>query len=193
MRPSCCGRGCAVRMALSCGATWMALPLHALCGGHFFSMFLPFCVWKSCGKGYVWGSERGWLSASPRALENSIHVALLDGVSRHPGCGEEEDGEDLLWAEGGWMTQSSSVSFPVLLAVHTESVNLRECGMKRLCRFVRATQSSSLHAVVTVRCGAVLLDEGRTRCHGCCAPRPFIASASSLLFFSLCEIFSALA
>ncbi|RNC34833.1 hypothetical protein TcCL_Unassigned02347, partial [Trypanosoma cruzi] len=95
-----------------------------------------------------------------------------------------------LWAEGGWMTQSPSVSFPVLLAVHTESVNLSECGMKRLCRFVCATQSSSLQAVVTVRCGAVPFDEGGARCHGCCAPRPFIASAPSLLFFSLCDFFS---
>ncbi|RNC51105.1 hypothetical protein TcCL_ESM11811 [Trypanosoma cruzi] len=61
--------------------------------------------------------------------------------------------------------------------------------MKGLCRFVRATQSSSLQAVVTLRCGAVPFDEGGARCHGCCAPRPFIASAPSLLFFSLCEFF----
>ncbi|RNC41394.1 hypothetical protein TcCL_NonESM09057 [Trypanosoma cruzi] len=160
----------------------MAVLLHALCGGLFFSMSLPFFV---CGKVVgedMCGSERGWLPASPRALGASIHVALLDGVSRQPGCGEEEDGEDLLWAEGGWTGQSSSVSFPVLLAVHTESVNLGECGMKGLCRFVRATQSSSLQAVVTVRCGAVPFDEGRTRCHGCCAPRPFIVSAPGFFF-----------
>ncbi|ESS55836.1 hypothetical protein TCDM_12674 [Trypanosoma cruzi Dm28c] len=55
--------------------------------------------------------------------------------------------------------------------------------MKRLCRFVCATQSSSLQAVVTVRCGAVLFDEGRVRCYGCCAPQPFIASAPSFFFF----------
>ncbi|RNC59169.1 hypothetical protein TcCL_ESM03237 [Trypanosoma cruzi] len=116
---------------------------------------------------------------------------MLDGVLRHPGRGEE-DGEDLLWAEGGWREQSPSVSFSMLLALHTESINLSECGMKGLCRFVRATQSSSLQAVVTLRCGAVLFDEGRVRCHGCRAPRPFIASAPSLLFFSLCEFFCAL-
>ncbi|RNC51299.1 hypothetical protein TcCL_ESM11596 [Trypanosoma cruzi] len=57
--------------------------------------------------------------------------------------------------------------------------------MKGLCRFVCATQSSSLHAVVTLRCGAVPFDEGGARCHGCCAPQPFIASAPALLFFSL--------
>ncbi|EAN81771.1 hypothetical protein Tc00.1047053507727.19 [Trypanosoma cruzi] len=148
----------------------------------------PFVCGKVVGEDMC-GSERGWLPASPCALENSIHVALLDGVSRHPGYGEEEDEEDLLWAEGGWMTQSPSVSFPVLLAVHTESVNLSECGMKGLCRFVCATQSSSLQAVVTVRCGAVPFDEGGARCHGCCAPRPFIASAPSFLFFGLCEFF----
>ncbi|RNF12511.1 hypothetical protein TcG_09005, partial [Trypanosoma cruzi] len=68
------------------------------------------------------------------------------------------------------------------LAVNTESINLSECGMEGLWRFVRATQSSSLNAVVTVRCGAVPFDEGGARCHGCCAPRPFIASASSLFF-----------
>ncbi|ESS64110.1 hypothetical protein TCDM_07876 [Trypanosoma cruzi Dm28c] len=56
--------------------------------------------------------------------------------------------------------------------------------MKGLCRFVCATQSSSLHVVVTVRCGAVLFDEGRVRCYGCCAPQPFIASAPSFFFFS---------
>ncbi|RNC60379.1 hypothetical protein TcCL_ESM01880 [Trypanosoma cruzi] len=175
-------------MALSCGAAWMAVFLRALCGGIFFSMSLPFCVWESCGK-CVRGSERGWLPVLPRAFRTSIHVALLDGVLRHPGLSEEEDGEDLLWAEGGWREQSPSVSFPVSLAVHTESVNLRECWMKGLCRFVCATQSSSLHAVVTVRCGAVPFDEGGARCHGCCAPQPFIASAASLLFFSLCEFF----
>ncbi|RNC54074.1 hypothetical protein TcCL_ESM08541 [Trypanosoma cruzi] len=123
-------------------------------------MFFPFCVWEGCGRGCVRENEHGWLPAPPSALENSVHVALLDGVSRHPECGEEEDGEDLLWAEGGWTGQSSSVSFPMSLAVHTESVNLSECEMKGLCRFVCATQSSSLHAVVTVRCCAVLFDEG---------------------------------
>ncbi|EAN88918.1 hypothetical protein Tc00.1047053508431.5 [Trypanosoma cruzi] len=169
-------------MTLSCGATWMAVPLRALCGGLLFSMSLPCCV-KGCGRGYVWETERGWVSASPSALGASIHVDLLDGVSRHPGCSEEEDGEGLLWAEGGWTGQSPSVSFPVSLAVLTESVNLSECGMKGLCRFVRATQSSSLHAVVTVRCGAVPLDEGRVRCHGRCAPQPFIASAPALFCF----------
>ncbi|KAF5216956.1 hypothetical protein ECC02_010239 [Trypanosoma cruzi] len=55
--------------------------------------------------------------------------------------------------------------------------------MKGLCRFACATQSSSLHVVVTVRCGAVLFDEGRVRCHGCCSPQPFIASASALFVF----------
>ncbi|RNC35054.1 hypothetical protein TcCL_Unassigned02095 [Trypanosoma cruzi] len=163
----------------------MALLLRALCGGIFLSISFSFCVWENCGRGCVRESECGWLPASPRALRNSIHVALLDGVSRHPGCSEEEDEEDLLWEEGGWTGQSPSVSFPVLLAVHTESVNLSECGMKGLCRFVCATQSSSLQALVTVRCSAVLFDEGGARCHGCCAPRPFIASAPSLLFFSV--------
>ncbi|RNC54263.1 hypothetical protein TcCL_ESM08321 [Trypanosoma cruzi] len=61
--------------------------------------------------------------------------------------------------------------------------------MKGLCRFVCTNQSSSLHVVVTLRCGAVPFDEGRVRCHGRCAPQPFIASAPALLFFSLCEIF----
>ncbi|RNC52209.1 putative dispersed gene family protein 1 (DGF-1) [Trypanosoma cruzi] len=41
-----CGRGCAVRMTLSCGATWMAELLRALCGGIRFSVFLFFCVGK---------------------------------------------------------------------------------------------------------------------------------------------------
>ncbi|KAF5219252.1 hypothetical protein ECC02_007761 [Trypanosoma cruzi] len=128
------------------------------------------------------------MPAPPRALRASIHVALLGGIARHPERGEEDE-EDLLWAEGGWIWQSPSVSFPVSLAAHTESINLSERGMKRLCRFVCATQLSSLHAVVTLRCGAVLFDEGRVRCHGCCAPPPFIASAPSLFFFSLCEFF----
>ncbi|RNC36371.1 hypothetical protein TcCL_Unassigned00649, partial [Trypanosoma cruzi] len=74
-------------------------------------------------------------------------------------------------------------------AANTESINVSECGMKGLCRFVCATQSSSLHAVVTVRCGAVPLDEGRVRCHGRCAPQLFIASASAFFFFGLCEFF----
>ncbi|KAF5219580.1 hypothetical protein ECC02_007417 [Trypanosoma cruzi] len=176
-------------MALSCGATWMAVLLRVLCGGLLFSMSFPFCVWESCGKGYVRESERGWLPASPCALGTSIDVDLLDGVSRLPGRREEEDGEGLLWAEGGWTGQSPSVSFSVSLAVNTESINLSECGMKGLCRFVCATQSSSLQAVVTLRCGAVPFDVGGARCHGCCAPQPFIASASALLFFSLCEFF----
>ncbi|RNC34626.1 hypothetical protein TcCL_Unassigned02568, partial [Trypanosoma cruzi] len=166
-------------MTLSCGAKRMAVLLRALCGGLFFSMSLPFCVWESCGRECVRESECGWLPAPPSALGASIHVDLLDGVSRHPGCSEEEDGEGLLWAEGGWTGQSPSVSFPVLLAANTESINVSECGMKGLCRFVCATQSSSLHAVVTVRCGAVPLDEGRVRCHGRCAPQLFIASASA--------------
>ncbi|RNC41781.1 hypothetical protein TcCL_NonESM08644 [Trypanosoma cruzi] len=176
-------------MTLSCSATWIAVLLRVLCGGLLFSMSLPFCVWEGCGRGCVWESECGWLPASPRALGPSIHVALLDGVSRHPGRGEDEDEEDLLWAEGGWTGQSPSVSFPVSLAVHTESVNLSECGMKRLCRFVCATQSSSLQAVVTVRCSAVPFDEGRARCHGRCVPRPFISSAPALSFFSVCVNF----
>ncbi|RNC39348.1 hypothetical protein TcCL_NonESM11310 [Trypanosoma cruzi] len=161
----------------------MAVLLRALCGGLFFSMSLPFCVWESCGRECVRESECEWLPAPPSALGASIHVDLLDGVSRHPGCSEEEDGEGLLWAEGGWTGQSPSVSFPVSLAVRTESINLSECGMKGLCRFVRATQSSSLHAVVTVRCGAVPLDEGRVRCHGRCAPQTFIVSAPALFCF----------
>ncbi|EAN87193.1 hypothetical protein Tc00.1047053508587.50 [Trypanosoma cruzi] len=175
-------------MTLSCGATWMAVLLRALCGGLFLSMSLPFCVWEGCGRGYVRGSECGWLPALPRALGPSIHVALLDGVSRHPGCSEEEDGEGLLWAEGGWTGQSPSVSFPVSLVVRTESINLSERGMKRLCRFSCATQSSSLHAVVAVRCGAVPFDEGRVRCHGRCAPQLFIDTASAFLF-SVCVNF----
>ncbi|RNC40105.1 hypothetical protein TcCL_NonESM10462 [Trypanosoma cruzi] len=61
--------------------------------------------------------------------------------------------------------------------------------MKRLCRFSCATQSSSLHAVATVRCGAVLFDVGRVRCHVCCTPRPFISSAPALSFFSVCVNF----
>ncbi|RNC35479.1 hypothetical protein TcCL_ESM07291 [Trypanosoma cruzi] len=81
--------------------------------------------------------------------------------------------------------QSPSVSFPVLLAVHTESLNLRNYRRKRLCCFLRATPSSSLHAVVTVRFGAVPLDEGRVQCHGRCAPRPFIAPASVFFFLNL--------
>ncbi|RNC46063.1 hypothetical protein TcCL_NonESM04176 [Trypanosoma cruzi] len=60
--------------------------------------------------------------------------------------------------------------------------------MKRLCCFVCATQSSSLQAVVTVRCGAVPLDVGRVRCYGRCAPQPFIASAPALSF-SNCVFF----
>ncbi|RNC41158.1 hypothetical protein TcCL_NonESM09303 [Trypanosoma cruzi] len=92
-------------------------------------------------------------------------------------CGQKEDGQD-----------SPLLSLPVSLAVHTESVNLSECGMKGLCRFVCATQSSSLQAVVTVRCGAVLFDVGRTRCHGCCAPQLFISSAPAF-FFSVCVNF----
>ncbi|EAN91103.1 hypothetical protein Tc00.1047053508247.140 [Trypanosoma cruzi] len=176
------------RLYLAVRRGWRCLCVRCA-AGFFFSMSSPFCVWESCGKGYVRESERGWLPASPRALGASIDVDLLDGVLRHPGRSEEEDGEDLLWAEGGWMTQSPSVSFPILLAVHTESVNLGECGMKRLCRFLRATQSSSLQAVVTLRCGAVPFDVGRVRCHGYCSPQPFIASALSLLFFSLCEFF----
>ncbi|ESS61131.1 hypothetical protein TCDM_11291 [Trypanosoma cruzi Dm28c] len=172
-----------------------------LCAWHFLAVrrgWRCFCVRCAAGFsfpclclgvcGKLWESEHGWLPASPRALGPSIHVDLLDGVSRHPGCSEEEDGEDLLWAEGGWTGQSPSVSFPVLLAVHTESVNLSECGMKRLCRFVCATQSSSLHAVVTVRCGAVLFDEGGARCHGRCAPQLFIDTASAF-FFSVCVNF----
>ncbi|RNC45848.1 putative dispersed gene family protein 1 (DGF-1) [Trypanosoma cruzi] len=100
-RPSCCGRGCAVRMTLFCAATWMAVLLRALCGGLPFSMSLPCCVWEICRRGCVRGSERGWLPPSSRSLEISIQMVLLDGVLRHPGCGEEEDGEGLLWAEGG--------------------------------------------------------------------------------------------
>ncbi|RNC36389.1 hypothetical protein TcCL_Unassigned00631 [Trypanosoma cruzi] len=176
-------------MTLYCGVTWIAVLLRALCGGLFLSVPLPCCVWESCGRGCVRGSERGWLPAPPRALGTSIHVALLDGVARHPGGGEEEDGEGLLWAEGGWMGQSFSVSFPVSLAVHTESINLSEYRRKRLCRFACATQSSSLHAVVTVRCGAVLFDEGRVRCYGCCAPQPFVASAPEIFFFCTRIIF----
>ncbi|RNC39163.1 hypothetical protein TcCL_NonESM11517 [Trypanosoma cruzi] len=152
--------------------------------GFSFPFLRPFVCGKTVGEDMC-GSECGWLPASLRALRTSIHVDLLDGVSRHPGRGEEEDEEDLLWEEGGWTGQSPSVSFPVLLAVHTESVNLRNYMRKRLCRFVCATQSSSLQAVVTVRCSAVPLDEGGVRCHGCCAPRPFIASAPALLFFSV--------
>ncbi|RNC39569.1 hypothetical protein TcCL_NonESM11062 [Trypanosoma cruzi] len=81
------------------------------------------------------GSECGWLPAPPRSLGTSVHMVLPDGVSRHPGRGEEEDGEGLLWAEGGWTGQSPSVSFPVSLAVHTESINVSNYRRKRLCRF----------------------------------------------------------
>ncbi|RNC35027.1 hypothetical protein TcCL_Unassigned02138 [Trypanosoma cruzi] len=178
-------------MTLYCGVTWIAVLLRTLCGGLFLSASLPWCVWEGCGRGCVRGSERGWLPAPPRALETSIQVDLLDGVARHPGRGEEEDGEGLLWAEGGWTGQSPSVSFPVSLAVHTESINLSEYRRKRFCRFACATHSSSLQAVVTVRCGAVPLDEGRVRCYGCCAPQPFIASAPALSF-SNCVFFFAL-
>ncbi|RNC41020.1 hypothetical protein TcCL_NonESM09449 [Trypanosoma cruzi] len=84
-------------MTLYCGVTWIAVLLRTLCGGLFLSASLPWCVWEGCGRGCVRGSERGWLPAPPRALENSIQVDLLDGVARHPGRGEEEDGEGLLW------------------------------------------------------------------------------------------------
>ncbi|RNC40106.1 hypothetical protein TcCL_NonESM10463 [Trypanosoma cruzi] len=112
LRPSRCGRGCAVRMTLSCGAKRMAVLLRASCGGLPFSMSLPFCLWEDCRRGCVRESECGWLPASLCALRGSMHVDLLDGVSQHPGRGEEEDGEGLLWAEGGWTGQSPSVSFP---------------------------------------------------------------------------------
>ncbi|RNC31879.1 hypothetical protein TcCL_Unassigned05572 [Trypanosoma cruzi] len=64
--------------------------------------------------------------------------------------------------------------------------------MKGLCRFSCATQSSSLHAVVAVRCGAVPLDEGRVRCHGRCAPQLFIDTASAFLFSVCVNFFFAL-
>ncbi|RNC46739.1 putative trans-sialidase [Trypanosoma cruzi] len=95
------GESGAVRMTLYCGVTWIAVLLRALCGGLFLSVPLPFCVWESCGRGCVRGSECGWLPAPPRALGTSIQVALLDGVARHPGRDKEEDEKGLLWAEGG--------------------------------------------------------------------------------------------
>ncbi|EKF26217.1 hypothetical protein MOQ_010100, partial [Trypanosoma cruzi marinkellei] len=148
-------------------------------------MSLPFCVWECCVRGCVRGVSVGGSESSPAHC--GLHT--LGGFLRHPGRGEEEDGEDLLWAEGGWMGQSLSVLFPLSLAVRTESIAFSNYGVKRLCRFARATQSSSLHAVVTARCGAVLFDEGRVRCHGCCAPQPFIASAPTFMFFCSHNIF----
>ncbi|RNC42671.1 hypothetical protein TcCL_NonESM07680 [Trypanosoma cruzi] len=133
----------------------MAVPLRALCGGLLFSTSLPFCVWEGCGRGCVRGSECGWLPASPRALGTSIQVALLDGVSRHPGCSEEEDGEGLLWAEGGWTGQSPSVSFPVLLAAHTESINVSNYRMKvyaALCVPLHRRRCTLSSRCVLVRC-----------------------------------------
>ncbi|RNC40327.1 hypothetical protein TcCL_NonESM10202 [Trypanosoma cruzi] len=79
---------------------WRCFCVRSAAG--FSSPFLcPFVCGKVVGEDMCRGSDCGWLPASPRALRTSIHVALLDGVSQHPECGEEVDGEDLLWAEGG--------------------------------------------------------------------------------------------
>ncbi|EAN94540.1 hypothetical protein Tc00.1047053511843.35 [Trypanosoma cruzi] len=175
----CCAHDSILRCDVDGGASACVVRRASLL--HVFALLCVGKLWeRMCA-----GSECGWLPASPCALGASIHVDLLDGVSQHPGRGEEEDGKGLLWTEGGWTGQSPSVSFPVLLAAHTESINLRNYRRKRLCRFVCATPSSSLHAVVTVRFGAVPSDEGRVRCRGRCAPRPFIASASAFLFLHL--------